>query len=335
MNSKLWLAHFGSLRSTLVLLALLGAVVLAGTTLAAPLAAPLLVVMAALAVNLLAALVVHPAFRRQPALLVAHVALLLLAMLAGAGRLLSLDGHFELTEGVPFEGRLLDQRAGALHHADLQALRFSHQGFEIDYAPGRKRGPTRNQVTWVGEDQQVHRGVIGDHHPLVLQGWRIYTSPNKGFAPLLQWRPAQGPAVRGAVHLPSYPMHELRQAREWQLPDGRAVWVMLQIDETLIDPQAAAHFRLPAEHRLVLRVGEQRFELAPGQAAELPGGTLVYEGLRSWMGYRVAYDPTLPWLLAAAVLASLALGLHYVTKFRGARSPRAVVLNIQREVADA
>jgi len=116
-------------------------------------------------------------------------------------------------------------------------------------------------------------------------------------------------------------MHELRQSREWVLPDGRAVWVQLQIDETLIDPATNSAFRLPAAHRLVVRVGEQRAELAPGERVALPGGTLAYAELRTWMGYRVAYDPTLPWLLAASLLAALSLAAHYVSKFRGERVP--------------
>lgn len=306
-------AHFGSLRGTLVLLGLLAAVVLLR-----PAWWPLAGVIGLLALNLLAALVVHPAFRRQLPLLVAHLALLALVLLVAAGRLVALDGRFELTQGEVFDGTLLDRDAGPLHVSRLQQLAFSHDGFEIDYAPGRKRGATRNPVRWRDADGRPRSAVIGDHRPLVLQGHRIYTSPNKGFAPLLQWQPGQGEPVRGAVHLPSFPAHELRQSRGWTLPDGRAVWVMLHTDETLIDPRAASRFTLPREHRLVVRVGEQRAELAPGEHVALPGGTLVYEGLRTWMGYRVAYDPTLPWLLAAALLAALALALHYTLKFRAA-----------------
>jgi len=81
------------------------------------------------------------------------------------------------------------------------------------------------------------------------------------------------------------------------------------------DPTKNASFRLPDPHRLVLRVGALRAELAPGASVELDGGTLVYEGLRSWMGYRVSYDWTLPWLLAAALLAALALAWHYTQRF--------------------
>ena len=75
-------------------------------------------------------------------------------------------------------------RRGDATQASRIGEQVLHDGFEIDYAPGRKRGATRNSVTWQGEDGQPRSAVIGDHHPLVLQGHRFYTSPNKGFAPL-------------------------------------------------------------------------------------------------------------------------------------------------------
>jgi cytochrome c biogenesis protein len=271
-----------------------------------------------LTLNLAAALVAHPAFRRQLPLLVAHLALLALVLLVGIGRLTALDARFELTQGVEFDGVLIEANAGPWHgDAAARLARFAmrHDGFEIDYAPGRQRGATRNPVSWRGDDSTPRNAVIGDHRPLVIDGHRIYTSPNKGFAPLLRWLPTRGEAVRGAVHLPSFPMHELRQSREWALPDGREVWVLLQFDENLIDPDKNSAFRLPEAHRLIVRIGSQRAALAPGERLALDGGTLVYEGLRTWMGYRVAYDPTLPWLLAASLLAALSLAWHYARKF--------------------
>ena len=101
MTMRPLIAHIGSLRSTLALMALLGAAVFVGQ-IAEVLGAPALALaMALLALNLVAAIVVHPAFRRQLPLLVAHLALLALVLLAAYGRLASLDGRFELTQGVP------------------------------------------------------------------------------------------------------------------------------------------------------------------------------------------------------------------------------------------
>lgn len=303
-------AHLGSLRHTVAWFALLAAVVLAR-----PSFAWLAPVIAGLALNLAAGLVLHARLRRRPPLLVAHLALLAFVALAGVGRMAALDGRFELTQGVPFEGRLLGGEVGPWHRDRLHALALRHEGFEIDYAPGRQRGPTRNTVAWTDEAGREQHAVIGDHRPLLLQGYRIYTSPNKGFAPVLRWRPAQGEEQLGAVHLPSYPMHELRQHNEWRLPDGRVLWLKLQIDETLIDPAAPAQFRLPRAHRLVVRLGDERHELAEGEAAAIEGGTLVYEGLATWMGYRITADPTLPWLLVSSLVAALALALHFALAF--------------------
>ena len=309
------LAHVGSLRTALALMGLLALVALLR-----PDAPSLAVVFAALGANLLAALVVHPLLRRRLPLLVFHVALLALVLLAGAGRVLSEEGRFELLQGVPFDGTLLREPGDTLAVPALAAIGLHNEGFTIDYAPGRRRGATRNTVSWAAPDGAPQRAVIGDHRPLQVAGWRLYTSPNKGFAPVLRWLPADGSApVAGAVHLPSFPMHELRQSSEWALPDGRSVWLMLHIDEPLIAPDAADTFRVPQRHRVVLRQGDERMELAPGQAWRLDGGTLVYEGLRTWMGYRASRDPTLAWLLAAALAAAFALAAHYA----GLAWPRA------------
>lgn len=274
--------------------------------------------LALLAASLAAALIAQPRFRRQVALLVFHLALLALLLLVVVGRLTGLQGRFELTQGFAFDGQLLDHEAGALHPWHLRELAFMHDGFSIDYAPGLKRGPTRNPVRWRDADGAPRAAVIGDHRPLLIDGYRFYTSPNKGFAPVLAWLPqdARGEPQRGSIHLPSYPAHALRQAREWTLPDGTAAWAMLAIDETLIDPAANARFRMPTSHRLVLEIGGVRHELAPGDRVTTASGSLVYEGLRTWMGYRVFYDPTLPWLLAASLVAALSLGWHLVAGWR-------------------
>lgn len=318
MTASAWqrrtVAHFGSLRTTLVCLALLAAAVATALTGDGVWAVALVAAVVLLSLNLVAALVLHPAFRRQLPLLVAHLALLALVVLVAVGRLTALDGRFELTQDQPFDG-WIDVRSGPLHRDVLTRLQFRHQGFEIDYAPGRQRGMTRNTVQWRDPDGHERRAVIGDHRPLVVDSYRIYTSPNKGFAPVLTWIPSRGEPVSGAVHLPSFPMHELRQSREWSLPGGPTAWVLLQWDERLIDPGGPARFQLPDRHRLVLRVGDQRAELAPGERVSIEGGILVYERLSTWMGYRVFHDPTLPWLLAAALLSALALAWHYAQRF--------------------
>ena len=336
MTRPAWLAHFGSLRATLATMGLVAAVLVARIVTDELWGWALAIGFVAMAANLVVALVVHPALRQRLPLLIAHLAMLALVVLAGIGRMTSLDGRFELTQGLAFDGTLLDGRRGAWYRDRLGALAFTHEHFDIEYAPGRKRGATRNRVAWHDADGTPRRAVIGDHRPLIIEGHRIYTSPNKGFAPLLRWQPSQGQPVLGSVHLPSFPVHELRQSQAWTLPDGREAWVMLRIDDTLIDPARATRFEMPREHRLIVRVDDVRAELTPGGSIALPGGTLVYEGLRTWMGYRVSHDPTLPWLLAASLLAALAMAWHYAAAFmrrsRTTTNPAATT-NVARGIA--
>lgn len=269
------------------------------------------------AVNLGAAILTNPLFRRQGALLSFHLALLAIVVLVAVGRLTYLKGSLELSQGEWFDGHLTEQEAGPWHPDRLSRVRFANEGFDIAYDPGIKRGPTQNRVRWMEPDGTSGSGLIGDHHALVLQGYRFYTSFNKGFALVFRWHPADGAApVSGTVHLPAYPLHESKQALAWSPPgSGLSLWTMLQIDETVLDPARASTFHVPDHHRVVVRIGEDRHELRPGEQLELSQGTLVYTGLSTWMGYAVFYDATIPWLLAAAALAVASLALYLVRRY--------------------
>jgi cytochrome c biogenesis protein len=269
------------------------------------------------AVNLGAAIVTNPLFRRQGALLCFHLALLAVVVLVAVGRLTYLKGTLELSQGEWFDGHLTEQDAGPFHRDRLSRVHFVNEGFDIAYDPGIKRGPTHNRVRWTDTDGTSGSGLIGDHHPLVLQGYRFYTSFNKGFALVFRWHPANGGApVSGTVHLPAYPLHESKQALAWSPPgSGVSLWTMLQIDETVLDPARASTFHVPERHHVVVRMGADRHELRPGGQLPLPQGTLVYTGLSTWMGYAVFYDATIPWLLAAAALAVGSLALYLVRRY--------------------
>jgi cytochrome c biogenesis protein len=311
-----FLERLASLKLTLAALLLLGAGVLYSYSHDAWRTAALVAPLALLSANLLAAVATHPQFRRNLPLLVFHLALLALVLLIALGRMTYLKGRVELAEGEAFAGTLLEAERGPWHRGGLDRFTFVNRGFAIDYGPGLRRGRTVNRVDW--QDAAGRRGssVIGDHTPLVLEGYRFYTSPNKGFAPAFLWQRHGHEPLLGTVNLPSYPLRQFEQAMEWQPPGSAAkVWVMLQFDETILDPDKPSHFRLPKNHRLVVRVGQARHELRPGEGLDLPGGRLVYQGLRSWMGYQVFYDWTTPWLLAACFLAAASLGWHYWRKF--------------------
>jgi len=311
------LKFLASLKLTLVILAALGAAIVVAYLSEAPTTWALVGPLTAFAVNLAAAVATNPVFRRQTALLVFHLALIAIILLIAAGRLTYLKGQLELAEGEVFDGQLTQEESGPWHPRQLGALRFSNNGFTIDYAKGVRRGTTRNQMIWTSKDGQVQRTVIGDQTPLILAGYRFYTSHNKGFAPTFIWHPnSGGPPVLGTVHLPAYPLHEYKQALAWTPPGGKMpLWIMLQFDEVILDPAKPSEFRLPAKHQIVVRVGDERQELKQGEAMRLAEGILVYNGLRSWMGYTVFYDFTLPWLLAACILAVASLAWHFWSKF--------------------
>lgn len=310
------LERFASLKFTLPILGLLGGGVLMTYRAEVRSVWLLTVPLALLALNLACAVVTNPVFRRQTALLTFHLALIAIVLLAATGRLTYLRGQLELSSGETFHGALTQSEHGPWHRGRISEVSFTNHSFTIDYSPGMKRDQTRNAVSWTDAAGREQHAVIGDQQPLVLGGYRFYTSFNKGFAPLFVWHPAQGAPQRGTIHLPSYPIHEYGQALEWSPPaTGVKLWVMLKFEEALLDPARPWQFRPPREHALVLRVGDERRELEPGGRYTLPQGVLEYEGLTTWMGYNVFYDWTMPWLLAACLLAVASLAWHFRRKF--------------------
>ena len=306
-----------SLKLTLAALFFFGAGILYAYLSAVHTTLALVLPLLLLSLNLLAAVLTNAVFRSSGPLLLFHLALIAIILLIAVGRLSYLKGHVELSAGEEFDGRFTEVESGPWHWSSLDQVHFTNDGFSIQYAPGLRRERTRNAVHFTDADGREQSTEIGDQIPLVLHGYRFYTSPNKGFAPTFIWYPATGDEpTLGAVHLPSYPIHEYRQAREWQLP-GTSVklWTMLQFDEIILDPEKPSAFQLPDKHKVIVRNGELRRELQPGEAMELPEGRLVYQGLRSWMGYTVFYDWTIHWLLAACLMAVGALGWHFWSKF--------------------
>lgn len=312
------LVSLASLKLSATVLVLLAAAIVwsyaSGTRAAWSLALPI----ALLAANLGAAIAVNPVFRRQVPLLVFHLALLALTLLVAAGQLTHLKGKVELSGGEAFAGTLHEEETGPFHWRQLGRVAFANEGFEIDYAPGLLRGETRNRVRYRDESGVERSALIGDRTPLVLHGYRFYTTPNKGFAPEVIWAPAHGgPAVRGTIHLPSFPAQLTRQELEWTPPGGsQALSTRLEIEERIVDLENPWMLRPPKDHALAIAAGGERVVLRPGESHRFPEGTLHYAGMRMWMGYSVFYDWTMPWLLAACALAAGALGWHYIVRFR-------------------
>jgi ResB-like family len=310
-----WVLALASLKLTPVGLLLLGITSIAVYKLdqaAAPwLAAPLLL----LAINLSAAVATNGVFRRQMPLLMFHLALIALVLLAAAGQLMYLKGTAEVTEGTGFTG-LKSRDAGPLHAGRIDEVHFVNDGFDIAYKPGPVLDRLLNRLRWHDSNGAERTGEIEQNKPLVLHGYRIYPTSNKGFAPLFLWRPTNGVEVLAAVHLPSYPANATGQAQSWR-PSGskEAIWVMLNVDENLIPSDRESRFRLPDERKIVVRYQGQRWVMQPGERIALTDGTLEYQELRTWMGYRFFYDWTISWMLAACGIGVLSLAWHFLRKF--------------------
>lgn len=297
-------------KSTLVWLGMVVAVLVLCRVLDSPAGRWVAVPLAGLCVNLVAAVAVNGKLRRDLGLLVFHLGLALLAGTAALGRLFAFDGHVEVTEGAALDPAQVVGQGGPLHPRRFAEAAFVQGAFKINYLPGMKRRETRSRVSVSDGAGGWVQHVVGDDTPLILAGYRYYTTHNKGYAPVLAWT-VKGRTETGAVHLPSYPANDFRQGTEWQLPDGSgevALW--LSMPTPAYSETASWEFRKPDDARLVVIDGEKRHELAPGDEVGVRGGSLRYVGLNTWMGYTIFYDPTLPWLVAEALLAVVGLGIH-------------------------
>lgn len=311
------LAAAGSPRLALWLIGALGLAIAAGYRELTDLNWAVAVPLALIAANIAAAIATQPAFRTQGALLVFHLALIAVAVLAALGRLTYLKGAVELSDGQPFDGALMQREAGPWHPDRLSRLRFTSLGFEIRYAPGLRREQTVNRIAYAPEGGLETVAEIGDATPLRLGGYRFYTSSNKGYAPELVWTSRGGAPQRGTLHMPSYPAEITHQKIEWKPPGAkRALHLRLDLDDNPIDLSAAWTMALPAVHAFEVREGDTIAVLRPGESRQFGEGTLLYAGLRRWMGYTVSYDWTLPWLFAAGAIGAAALAWHLVARFR-------------------
>jgi cytochrome c biogenesis protein len=307
------LRSLASLRLTLVGMLLLA--VGAGLTYDNRLDLPvwvLAVPLGVLAVNLSAAILTNERINRQFWLLVFHVGLLGIVVLAAIGRLAYFDAHIELAEGQEFTpDALLEVKKGPLHGGKLDHVHFVQGPYTVQYAAGMQRGLTHSQVAVAAPEGGLTTRVIGDDRPLVLEGYRFYTTFNKGFSVILTWVPNAGPPMTGRVNLPSYPLYDYKQDNTWTPQDGPPIKFWLQLETGLREDAAWTLDARNSRGVLVVTQKDRRVELNPGDTAEIEGGALRYERLTSWMGYKVYYDPTLRWLFFVSVLAVIGLGMHY------------------------
>jgi hypothetical protein len=273
--------------------------------------------------NLAASLATNERMRAKPGLLVFHIGLAVLALVAAWGRLTVFNGRVEVSEGQSFDRTLVVGKAAPWHRDRLGEIDFIQLDFDINYAPGMKRRNTASRVAVPDRGASRRTVTVGDDVPLVIAGYRFYSTSNKGFAPLIALTDPQGGVTAGLVHLPSYPVNEDRQGETWRIPGTeREIALWLHIAKPVFDENHAWIFKKPEDARLVVIDGERRSELKPGEGVDLPEGKLTYLELRSWMGYSIFYDPSLPWMAAAGLVAAGGLAWHSLAD-AGAAKPKA------------
>jgi hypothetical protein len=273
-----------------------------------------LTIIGLLTFNLACALIVTRRLRREPGLLIFHLALLLLLIAAGVGRLTHFDGHVEVLEGSAFSpAEVVVDSHGPFHPPWLQEVTFFQGPFTVDYAPGIKRARTKSEILVDSEFGPMKRDV-GDDVAFITNGFRFYTTHNKGVAVVLTWLPTKGEAMTGAVHMPGYPLFDWKQDNRWQAPGGPEIRFWLHLDTPLKEDRAWTLASDKLSGMLVLNTEGRRIELRRGESVSIGGGALRFDELRGWMGYRVFFDPTLSWLLGAAIVAVFGLALQFLRK---------------------
>lgn len=312
-----FLRRLASLKFTLagMVLLSLGAMAIYGNPMEIP-AWVLTIPLAILAMNLTAAIITNVRINQQPGLLTFHVSLLFLVILAGIGRLTYLDSHVELPIGSEFRAdKMLEIKQGLLHSGDIDKVAFVQGPFRVNYSPGIRRGLTFSHVNVRQPSGQWEERVIGDDRVLVMEGYRFYTTHNKGFTAILSWIPDQGEPQTGTVNMPSYPLFDYKQDNRWKPPGGDTeIKFWLQLSTALDEKKAWVLERRNSSAVLVVTHKDQRQELKLGDSVQLDNGQLRFDQLTMWMGYRIFYDPTIQWMFFISVAGVLGLAQYFWTK---------------------
>jgi len=311
------IARLASLRLTLLLMVALAFTALGAYKNPALAITWVTIPMAALATNLLAAIIHFPRFRQQAGLLIFHIGLLLIIILSGVGILTNMEGHIEIAEGQAFEPeQVVIDKLGPWHRLRLDELRFVQGAIKIDFYPMLRQARTESQV-WVPDASgKLKMVTIGDNESLESSAYRLLTTFNKGYALLLSWIEPDGSMTTGTVHLPSYPMNEWRQKTDWVTPAGEKLSLALsgplqaQEDDNWIMSSSELD-----EVKLQISTAESVSLISTGTMLERSHGTLKFEGVRLWMGYQIDYNPMLIWQLFASILTVIGLVYHFWHKF--------------------
>lgn len=315
-SAQLWLGALASPRLSVTFFVLMAAAAYWSRLPERSATIALAVPFALLTINLLAAILTNRRFRADLPLLVFHLALLALVVSLVAARLTYFEGQATVTSSTTFDGQLLGEESGPLHQRTIDRVRFVNLGFTENFPERGTFHATYNRVRWHTADGKVQTADIGDDVPLIIDGYRIYTTRHRGFSPLFRWQTPDGRDEFGTVQLRDSNNEAFAGANDWTLPTGQQAWLMVDQDASAPAETTSARIRsnLGArtnKHRIILRIGDDRHILAPGDQLTLGDGTLTYVRLDSWMGYRIVSDPTKPWLIACVGLAVLSLVWFY------------------------
>jgi hypothetical protein len=272
----------------------------------------IIIPLAVLTINLLAAIIFNPRIRQNSGLLMFHICLLMLAVLTLLSQLTSMKGRVEITQGTAFGAdNVTVVQQGAWHSLGrLQQVEFVQGDIEVDYVAGLRRGPTRSQLQ-LSDDDMI---VVGDNLAYNSHGYRFYTTSNKGFAAIVNWYAKDGGLEQGSIHFPSYPLYDWKQHNQWQAPSGEQLEFELLI-ETPLERDREWQLQGVKHGRLVVTLpGGSVHTLVPGDAIRLEHGVLEFDAIRMWMGYKIFYDPFLAWFFAAALVGVAGIAWHYRLK---------------------
>jgi cytochrome c biogenesis protein len=309
-----WLRKLASLKITPVAMLALAVGVFVSYRSGDPAAVWVVAPLAALAVNLLCAILVTPRFRRDVGLLMFHICLLAVVALAAYGYLAQFKGRVEVAVGQQLRPDMITAVAqGPLHDRDALGRADFVQGmFSVAFTEGLFRTHTSSRVQLAAGQQRE----FGDTVPLELGGYRFYTSSNKGYSALVRWSGVTGAPTLGVVNFPSYPMHDWNQITRWTTPDGSPLSLELKLGEKPpVDKAWILDSRVQRQARLAIDFDGQRTVLGEGDALPVADGVLTFLETRMWMGYSVYFFPLLNWMVAFALVGVLGLGWYYLCRF--------------------
>lgn len=306
-----FLGKFASLRLTVVAMS-----ALAGTMVCAQLNEEvdyswITLPIAVLLVNLLAALFTNVRLRREPALVLFHLALVAVCVLAALDAATRFHGRVELVEGQSLDsGQVQTTDRGVWHRSRLDETALRQDTIEVEFAPNMNRQRTRSKVSFV-DDGMEKRDELGESRALELRGYRFATTSNKGYAMVLTWRDAEGREATGAIHFPSYPAQEWRQQQTWRTPAGQQVTLSLRPHTR---PRMDSEWILSANASAVdaeIVIEGVSAPLVRGEWQALRDGAVRLDDVRLWMGYRVDYQPLIPWMFVVSLLGVAALAWYF------------------------